>query len=113
MQRLGITSEAKLRQMVNLAERRIDAKVVVAEEIQVLTRRAQEVSDIVAIVRAVVGDGGVGFGYVAFQVHGNTVILIRCKMSDWQQIKAQVASLQVSGIEIGRWVAERLGSSSC
>jgi len=109
MRTFGITSEERLKRLVISASRRVDAHVVVDDEVRAMMDRARFVEDLVSIVRAVVGDGGAGeFDYLVFQVRGSEIVLLRCSRAQLGQLKERFDKWRSEGISVSERVIQRL-----
>ncbi len=102
MRALGVTSEQMLSKLLISTKRKVDAKTVVDEEVQILLRRAGTVNDLVNIVRAAIGDGGVGeFDYMVFQVRGSEIALVRVPQGEMDQLVQLLERAEEIGV--ARW----------
>lgn len=81
---------------------------MVDDEIAALTRRTQTVADLVSIVRAAIGDGEGEFSYLAFQVRGSKIILVRCTAEQFEKIERVVGEWRQKGLDIPSQVIARL-----
>lgn len=98
---LGVTSERQLNQLVNAAKRKTDTQTITKDAVQAMIARGKVVENLATVIRAAAGDGGLGeFEYLIFQVHGSTLLLVRCKADDMEALQALVSDAEARKISV-------------
>lgn len=113
MRTLGITSEKQLRGLVTATKRRIDVPKMQHEAVEALMGRAKAVEDLATIVRAAIGDGGVGeFEYLVFQVRGSKLLLVRLTAEQFAEIERAARAMAERQIAPAAGIVQALAAWS-
>jgi len=112
MYTLGIASEEKLREFMKLPRRRLDIQIGADEQVKALMKRVPAVEDMIAIVRAALGDCDTGeFDHLAFQVRSTELVMVRCTRAQLDMLRDAMAVIKRKGLPLAESIVSALSDT--